>query len=184
MRRVTVGIDASSKKIAAVVTVDGHDDPLALIPPTLWKRTLVGDDIVVRCSAAYRWGRWMMSDVDKMLAENGIYEYEVQVYIEEPVVVPRNMRSTVVQAKVHGAIVAGIRSSRRYSQVPITSVVPPSWKKQVVGKGNATKPEVSKHVFIVWPYVYNLASGDQDLLDAACINLFGQKARKTQPAAS
>lgn len=161
-----LGIDASSKKLAAVITAQAGS-------PTLWKRTLIGDDIEARCLAGFKWAKWLMADIARPYRQANVPMPTVYAFLEEPVVVPRNIRSTMVQAKVHGAIVAGLKSS--VNRVgPVATVVPPSWKKDVVGKGNATKQEIAAFVATHWPYLYEVADKDQDLLDAACINIYGQ----------
>lgn len=164
-----IGIDASSKKLAAVATWLDATGPR----PQIWKRTLVGKTIESRCYNAYRWARWLVGDLSKWCYQNEQPFPFVYTFIEEPVVVPRNIKSTLLQAKVHGALVASLKAHKTNALGPIQTVVPPAWKKDVVGHGHATKPQVARHVEKHWPYLYTLADKDQDLLDAACINIYG-----------
>lgn len=87
-------------------------------------------------------------------------------FIEEPVVAgARNLRSSLQIAQVAGAIMAA----------PIDSYLVPvsSWKKEVVGKGNANKEQVSEWLKDNHPYLYSITGGKQDFVDATCIRLYG-----------
>lgn len=90
------------------------------------------------------------------------------VFIEEPVVARGNIRSTMKQAYVNGAVQAAVgllNPDTSVSLVPVTT-----WKKEVVGKGNASKDEVAD-------FVSDWMGGredDQDICDAICVMLYGQ----------
>ena len=89
------------------------------------------------------------------------------VAIEAPVVAgARNLRTAIDMSLTSGAVAAGIyRLGLRVLFVPVAS-----WKKVVVGKGNATKEEVAAHVRKADRRFHAAASGDQDLFDAWCIS--------------
>ena len=90
----------------------------------------------------------------------------VTIYCEEPVVAgARNLRSTILIAETVGMIL-GVRAYVRL--VPVSS-----WKKATVGKGNATKEEVANWLQREYPD-YAQACGNQDLVDAAAIYLYGR----------
>lgn len=57
---------------------------------------------------------------------------------------------------------------------PLVLVNNASWKKQVCGNGGFKKPQIYKAMREVWPEAFELANGDQDLVDASAIYLFGQ----------
>jgi Holliday junction resolvasome RuvABC endonuclease subunit len=103
---------------------------------------------------------------------------DTAVYLEEPVI-GRNARSTIVQAQVGGAVMAAAcRANVFYFELVNNS----HWKKGVVGKGNAGKPEIAAWLEEKWPNAYNLAQKDQDLIDASCINRYGVQRQKIMQA--
>ena len=92
----------------------------------------------------------------------------VVAYIEAPVV-GRGIGSTIVQAQVGGAVLAALETSGVETHLVNVS----TWKKKVVGKGNAKKEEVSLWLRENWKKAYDAAEEDQDLIDACCLNRFG-----------
>jgi hypothetical protein len=54
-----------------------------------------------------------------------------------------------------------------------------SWKKGTIGRGNATKDEVSAWLGEHHPKYARQCRGDQDLTDAAAIYLYGRAALDT-----
>lgn len=95
----------------------------------------------------------------------------IHVFVEAPVVGRGGVRSTMVQCFTSGAIQGAFHDAGCTTQVANVS----TWKKSVVGKGNATKEEVSKHLRLRWPALFHAAVGNQDLIDASCIALHGQQ---------
>lgn len=93
---------------------------------------------------------------------------EAKIYLESPLV-GRSAYGTIVQSQVGGAVLAAAENCG----VPVYLVNVSSWKKRVVGKGNAQKPEVSLWLQKFWPEAYTLCSGDQDLVDACVLNRYG-----------
>mgnify|MGYP003627208534 CR=1 FL=1 len=94
----------------------------------------------------------------------------IQAYVEWPVLGRGGFRSTMVQAFTSGAIQGTLHERGCDTQGANVS----SWKKAVVGKGNATKEEVAESLRLRWPSLYAGVAGDQDLCDAACIALYGK----------
>lgn len=98
-------------------------------------------------------------------------------YLEAPVVAgARNIQSTVKQAMVSGAVQAA------FSQAGFTVQLVPisTWKMVVVGHGGSSKADVARSVRGRWPVIANAADGDQDIIDAAAVCLYGEDdARKT-----
>jgi Holliday junction resolvasome RuvABC endonuclease subunit len=90
------------------------------------------------------------------------------VYMEAPVV-GRSPHPTIVQSQVGGAVMAAAENAGTVLHLVNNA----SWKKQVVGKGNAQKEEVCSWLQEFWPEAYDLAAGDQDLIDACAINRYG-----------
>lgn len=146
-----IGIDPSSKKLALCIT-NGTK------VPTFHKINLpVG--LHSATGVAYR-------EVFCLLESfNGL----ARVYMEEPLVGVGGVHSTIVQAQVGGAVMAA--AANIGTRLELVNVG--SWKKQVVGNGKAKKPEVAAWLEENWKKAYNLAAGDQDLIDAAAINRYG-----------
>ncbi len=85
-------------------------------------------------------------------------------FIEEPLMAgPRNIRTALQMAQVAGALMTAMPSYL----VPVTT-----WKKEIVGKGNAKKEEVAEWLKERPEYVHT--GGSQDLVDATCIRLYGE----------
>lgn len=151
---IVVGIDPSSKKIA-LCTARKNEYQLDVIrlPAGMYSAT----------GAAYR-------EVFSFLDQVG-HSDDVVVYMELPLVGVGGVHSTIVQSQVGGAVMAAVKNSLR--PTPLKMVNVGTWKKQVIGNGAAKKPEVAEWLEKNWPEAYDLAGGDQDLIDAACINRYG-----------
>lgn len=154
--RAIVGLDPSSKKIAIAVSIDGKY-------PKLYVKSLKSKDIAEVCSVAYRYVWRFVS----MLREQDI---EVFMYIEEPVVGRGGVYSTLRQTKANGAMLAGAVNAGAH----VKGVNNQSWKKVVVGNGNAGKPKIEAYLAKANPELHMETNGDQDLMDALCIMKYGQ----------
>jgi len=94
------------------------------------------------------------------------------IYCEEPVVAgARNLRSTILIAETVGMILA---LNARVHLVPVSS-----WKKGTVGKGNATKDQVTEWLREEHPEYAGYCRDtkwreNQDLRDAAAIYIYGR----------
>lgn len=172
---IVVGIDPSSKKLA--LCIDG--------PKNYQFHTIrLPAGLYLAAGAAYR-------EVFSCLDELGHYD-KVSVYMESPLVGVGGVHSTIIQSQVGGAVVAAVSNSLRPTKLYMVNVG--TWKKKVVGNGHAKKPEVAEWLEKNWPEAYHEAAGDQDLIDAACINRYGVlhermlgkriRARKTEEAAA
>lgn len=85
-------------------------------------------------------------------------------FIEEPLMAgPRNIRTALHMAQVAGALMTTVNSYL----VPVTS-----WKKEVVGKGNASKEEVATYYNKTYP---GKELTSQDHIDATCIRIYGER---------
>jgi Holliday junction resolvasome RuvABC endonuclease subunit len=156
-----IGIDPSSKKLALCVTYPGSEKYPELhsirLPEGILQATGAAFEEAFLCFQKYS---------------------DAAVYMEEPVV-GRNVRSTIVQAQVGGAVMAAAdRAGLPYFELVNNS----HWKKEVLGKGNAKKEEISFWLGEIWPEAYNLAQKDQDLIDASCINRYGVRRQKMMQA--
>lgn len=153
-----IGIDPSSKKLAFCLT-DGRSNVLTMYTVNLPEGVLQASGVAFGEVFSFL---WPISDSDE-----GI---DTHIYMEAPVV-GRNAYSTIVQAQVGGAVMAAIAKTNLGLELVNVS----SWKKQVVGKGNATKEEVADWLKTNWLDAYNKAAGDQDLIDAAAINRYAHQ---------
>jgi Holliday junction resolvasome RuvABC endonuclease subunit len=99
-------------------------------------------------------------------------DWDMDVWIESALV-GRNVRSTIVQSYVNGAVQAGLLSigSR------ISLVTPGEWKLVATGNGAATKEQVARRIQQRWPHLAAAANGDEDTLDAFGIALYGASVR-------
>jgi Holliday junction resolvasome RuvABC endonuclease subunit len=89
------------------------------------------------------------------------------IYIEEPPLAGvRNLRTFKGLAETAGALMA--RSSGKVTYVPVSS-----WKKEVCGKGNLDKAGVADWLLSVHRSYSEHCAGDQNLIDATCIALYG-----------
>lgn len=146
-----IGIDPSSKKLAFISSWKNSNFF------QFYKVSLPGD-ILQATGAAFEEAYSIFEG----------YPGDVAVYMEAPVV-GRNIHSTIVQAQVGGAVMAAAHQTG----VKLFLVNNTSWKKQVLGMGNAGKTQISAWLEENWPEAYNLAGRDQDLIDAACISRYG-----------
>jgi len=82
---------------------------------------------------------------------------EESIYIQNP-------RTTVQLASVVGCVKFGCY----YNGLQLTSVDNKSWKKVIVGSGNASKADIMAFAISKWGDVFE----EQDFADAACIALW------------
>jgi Holliday junction resolvasome RuvABC endonuclease subunit len=162
MSRTVVGIDPSSRKLALVATRTFRADE---VPVTA---VIVLPEGGVQAAAAFREVFLFL----RRLGAEGIH-----VYLEEPVYAfaRRDPHSTIVQAQIGGAVMAAARLAGASVHLANNQ----RWKKQVCGKGNASKDEIAASLQIRWPEAYDACQGDQDLVDAASVNRYGVENQRT-----
>lgn len=88
-----------------------------------------------------------------------------RVFIEQNLV-GNNIKYSINLAQAVGAI-----ASHALGEVDFVNVS--SWKKAIVGKGNAKKDDVRLYVDGCYPEYTALCEGSQDKYDAICIGLYG-----------
>jgi hypothetical protein len=148
-----VGIDPSSKKLAFCTTEPGCN-------PVVSKKGLP-EGVHRATGAAFE---------EAFLFFSELSERNPKIYIEAPLV-GRSAYSTIIQAQVGGAVLAA--ACKVGVETHLVNVN--SWKKQVVGKGNASKGDVGVWLKKNWNSVYTLCNGDQDLMDASALNRYGHR---------
>lgn len=103
-----------------------------------------------------------------------LYTEEWHAYIEEPVVAgARNLRTSLQIAQIAGVIMARVAS---FTLVPVSS-----WKKEIIGRGNAKKEDVAEWLRTKRPDLYERTAGIQDRIDANCIRLYGERIAAGHP---
>jgi Holliday junction resolvasome RuvABC endonuclease subunit len=76
----------------------------------------------------------------------------------------------MVQAFTSGAVQATMVNEG----CTVTMVNVSTWKREVIGNGSASKEDVAQGVRLRWPTFIRGAGGDEDLIDAAAIALWGK----------
>ena len=89
------------------------------------------------------------------------------VYVEKPVV-GRGVAASLQVAQAAGAVMSHL-------DVPTYFVPIQTWKKAITGNGNAPKGLVKTSLAELHPRYSELCGGDQDLVDATCIALYGEQ---------
>lgn len=160
---VTMGIDPSSRKLAVVAIVPSGR--FYLLSKPLVKAKEKGGSPVA-CAAAYE----AITDfATKIAVESGTTTFNVA--IEAPIVGRGGIRVTLAQTFVSGAIQAALAEFLTDVHV----IFPSQWKKAVVGRGNADKSDVARHLRSVWPTLADQIGSDQDLFDAAALCLYAEQ---------
>jgi len=159
VRTVVIGIDPSSKKIAATVTVNGAEPTLRIRPLPTGRR-----DTPRQLFLAGRWFRRLIMEFDPQ--SNDVY-----VYIENPFVSPKTIRACLPLARMHGHLMA---TAYACGVKVVDGVDISRWKSVSIGKGNASKTEIMAWVRKCWPQAAEQVGKDQDKADSAGINVYGQ----------
>lgn len=160
MNIAIIGIDPSSRKLASISAVLGHEQNYSIDTIGLFPK-----DRPRSCSVAYKWMRQLVT------AQFEVCD-EVYVFIEAPVLGRGGARATIPQAQVGGSLLAGAFAAHATDIVLVNNQ---RAKKEVVGKGNASKDEVRAWVRMIWPAVFKEAGTDQDVCDSAMIYAWGSK---------
>lgn len=154
---VVIGIDPSSRKLAAVVSVIGDEANVQTITKPL------PQDKPTACLLAFEWARTLV-ETHKSLGD-------VYAFIELPVFGRGGPGSTIPQAQVNGALLAGLQMAG----ANVTPVNNARVKKEVIGRGNANKDDIREWVKLAWNDLYVKIEKDQDLCDSAMIYQYGSQ---------
>lgn len=92
------------------------------------------------------------------------------VYVEKPLV-GRGVAASLQVAQTAGAVLSHL-------SVPSYFVPVGTWKKAVTGNGNAPKGLVGTTLRELHPGYSQFCGGDQDLVDATCIALYGEQQQR------
>lgn len=157
MAMTVIGIDPSSRNLACVALLPDGPQFTKLTVPTKAKER--AEILGTLFEQAY-----------KVLAEWGSRTLDRTVFIERPIVGP-SKHATIVQAQVQG-MVLGLAN---YLSIEAYAVHPSTWKRDVVGNGKSSKEDVRAWLSVHHSLLFELSGGDQDLVDASCIALYGQQ---------
>lgn len=162
MSALVVGVDPSSRKIA-VVAGDPHLPVQKTWAFPLYKTT--EKQTPESLARALDCMDSVVADLAQWAPGNRY------AWVEDPLVGRGGPVATMKQSLVQG-IVRGVLAR---SGFVVYGVNVSTWKKAVVGKGNADKADVGRTVRAKWPKVADLIGLDGDLADAAAICLYGQE---------
>jgi Holliday junction resolvasome RuvABC endonuclease subunit len=152
---VTVGIDLDSRSIAISVVV-GDRYPAAHVERIVTPRHITERAAILR---------YLRDELEHHYS----YFRDQRVFVEAPVLAgARNIQSTIKVAGVYGLTLATVGSWSPIIETPIST-----WKKHTVGTGNATKDQVAAWLKANHPEKSIQCMGDQNLVDATCIALYG-----------
>lgn len=153
------GIDASTRRVAIVASrPDGTESDYHVIEVRGSKEPFSPAHLVNIEHEVWRW-----------LSKRNVQS----VIIESPVVGRGGIYTALKLAYAIGAVQVGAVKGAS-DEVKLVNVQ--SWKRLVVGNGNATKEAVGKAVAKRWPAMFRHVSGDVDLTDAAAICIYGHQA--------
>lgn len=112
--------------------------------------------------SGYELGLW--------LAEVMPLDLQAVFYIERPFVgrPHGNVRTAIGQALTVGGVLAQAPGETHLIEQA-------EWKKAVVGSGNASKADIWEWLAATHPALSEAADGDQDVIDAFCISLYGRR---------
>lgn len=152
---MVTGIDLDSRSIAiSVVSPSSH-------AATRMTRIVAPDSLTERAVIL----RYLLTELEMHLD----WFTESATYIEAPVLAgARNIQSTIKIAGVYGLTLCHVGLWTPVVEVPIST-----WKKTTVGNGNASKEAVADWLKINHPEMHIQTMGDQNLIDATCIALYG-----------
>ena len=162
-RRRQVG---RARQRAAVVMralgIDYGSSRIAIVGPSL----LVFEEVVLRPGDNFG-----ALDVLAEITWNTVTQTKAKVVaVESPIQgMSRNVRTGIMLAMVAGAVTVAARQAG----ADVTHVPPASWKKEVIGFGNAKKEQVSEYLADQHPGLFAHCPS-QDLVDAACLGLYAE----------
>jgi len=145
-----LGLDCSSKAVHGIVIDEQENIVLQL------KSYGTGSDFDIRFSEIFENFSQDLSRIT-IISTAAI---EAAIYIQNP-------RTTLAIAYVVG----GVRVVLQEHEIPHILVDNRSWKKDIVGKGNAKKEDIKTFAIAKWGEIFT----EQDFADAACIALWSKR---------
>lgn len=159
MGDVIVGIDPDSHRITAIVTAGNVS--------TVRRKTLPANVPNARkLDVAWMW-------VYRLVRKYESQGQDVHIGIESPFIHPKRPSAAIPLTRLNGAMLAAAQHGGAAS---VHEVTISTWKKDVVGNGSASKPQIELWCKVYWQQMYDnamqltKAEGRQDVCDAAAIN--------------
>lgn len=116
---------------------------------------------------------------DQQLLELGKFANEIatlhsadSIWVEDALI-GNNQKYSLSIAEVKGAVLTMLGNLRLYLGTDVRMVNVSTWKKEVVGHGNASKEWVKNYIDVTYPEYAPLCDGDQDRYDATCVGIYG-----------
>lgn len=155
---MVIGVDPASTKLAFVALFHGQHRV------AFYNR--IGSSGAGASAAGWGHAQYFVETIKSIWPNS-----DIVCFVEQPVLGRGGVRATMVQAFTSGAVQGALYDAG----CDVHLANPSTWKKRVVGKGNATKDDVSKWLRSRWPSLHTQAGGNQDIVDASCIAIYGQQ---------
>lgn len=156
-----LGIDPSARKLALTLFHGSEETKPENLTPYCYYQPFPGTKFEVNhITVATSFVHKVVTQLDPDL------QFSTYAFVEGAVVGKGGVWSTVSQTYVAGAI---IDTLQRYN-IPTQIVNNSSWKKVAIGKGNASKDDIAKHIKSVYP---TTEFANQDMCDATGIAFYG-----------
>jgi Holliday junction resolvasome RuvABC endonuclease subunit len=152
---VIFGVDLGVRSVSIFGLTESKDD---------------GDPVAYHCEVAKSNRGGELLSLRQALLNMVTVDYQDLIVVEEPPYV--NNRRTFGQLSMTAGAMLSV-SSNSYP------VAVDDWKKATVGRGGVGKPEVAQWLAAAHPELSARCAGNQNLVDAACIALYGQLLRGT-----
>jgi len=150
-----VGIDLGVHKIALVCITTGEQEAW------LYSATHPERDL-------------QLSELGAMAHDFCLLHQADSVWIED-VIIGNNRKYSIGLAQTLGAVMADLAQLRMGQGTDICTVDNKTWKKALLGNGNASKDEIRDYIDVSQSGYAPQCEGEQDLYDATCIALYGQQ---------
>jgi len=154
--KIYMGIDCSSKAIHSV-WLDSHE---SILTQHKWGSKETDFD-----TRFLDFGEDFWDDLSKIkvILDNGTI---IKATVEAPIYI-QNPKATIAIASVAGLV----RFTCFLSGITCEYLDNTKWKRDIVGKGNASKAEIKEYAIHKWGDVFP----EQDYADAACIALWNKR---------
>jgi Holliday junction resolvasome RuvABC endonuclease subunit len=150
-RMSVVGVDLGISKVALVFTD--------------------GTDILAETYASSSSSRAdCLRELGQFANSLALFTQPSSIWIEDTLI-GNNRKYSIQLAETKGAVMAALA----IRHIPIELVNVATWKREIVGKGNADKTAVRNHIHDSYPAYAPHCGDDQDLFDASCVALYGLK---------
>ena len=96
------------------------------------------------------------------------------VWIED-VIIGNNRKYSLQLAQTLGAVLSDLAHLRYLQGTDARVVDNKTWKKHIIGSGNASKEAVRNYIDVTYPAYAALCGVDQDQYDAVCVGIYGSR---------